>query len=412
MTTDYGTLFSYNVIMFGTKHDHLSLVCYIGSATVSASVVRFSEKVKPTILASVSLPISLVDDHKVASLETKVLSLMEQALVSLVSKEIPKLGSAVIKRKKIGYAQVVLSSPWYISKSAQINISKEKSFVLNDSILHETLSEQEKIFEKETLEGNYQSMAGEDIHMIEREALSVSLNGYNTPNPYDKHTRYADLSLYMSLAPQKFLTKISEIVKKHFHIYKIKFHTTSLVFFRTISSLFPHESEALLIEVDGESSQATLVSGNSIVSSENFGYGRNNTLREMMDKLGVTQEIAISSLRLMESGTLGDEAKISLQKALSDDANNWNNRLTGLLSEIKIHKPLPSVCFLLCDEDVSTVFMERVKEVGSKFDISHIIAVNAKVLNTHVAIGKFVVANDFTLLHSLYFMLNDVYTGW
>jgi hypothetical protein len=412
LTTDYEPLFSYNVIMFGSKHDHWSLVCYVGSATVSASVVRFSKKAKPTILASVLLPMSIASDSKTGNIETKVLGLMEQALVTLVSQEIPKLGSSVVKQKNIGYAQVILSSPWYISKSAWVNISKDKSFILNDSILHETLSEQEKIFEKETLEGNYQSMVGEDIHMIEREVLSVSLNGYNTRNPYNKRTRYADLSLYMSLAPQKFLTKISEVVKKHFHINKIKFHTTSLVFFRTASSLFPHESEALLIEVDGETSQVTLVSGDSIVSSTNFGYGRNNTLREMMNKLSVTQEIAISSLRLMESGTLADEAKISLQNALAEDANNWNNRLTGVLSEIKSHKPLPSVCFLLCNEDVSTVFMERLKEIGSKFDISHIIAVNAKVLNSHVAVGKFVVTNDFILLHSLYFMLNDVYTGW
>jgi hypothetical protein len=393
--------------MFVSKHDHTSLICDIGCATVSASFVRFSQKTKPAILASVSLPLSINEVSLDANLEAKVMSLLEKAITLLVSQEIPKLGSAVIKEKNVDYAQVVLSSRWYISKLANITISKDKSFKLDESTLHDTLNEQERIFEEEALSGVYQPLTGVDIHMIEREVLAVSLNGYDAPNPYDKLTRYAELSLYMSLVQQKFLKKVSEIVKKHFHIHEIQFHTSPLVFFRTIPLLFPHENEALLVEVSGESTQVSFVVHNSIVESNNFSNGRNTTLRDIMNKLGVTQEIAISSVRLSEVGTLDKDAETNLQNVLLNDATNWNKELTDILNKEKDHVIVPAVCFLVCDEDVSGIFQKRLKDVGASFGISHIIPVTATLLNTHVTVGKFVVASDASLLHALYLTSRD-----
>ncbi len=389
--------------MFRSKKEHLCVVCDVGSTSVSAGIVLFRENQKPKILATNIFPISISTKPDILNLEEKAVGFFEKAMFWAAHDGLAVAYKQGVFKNKVEHVCVVLSSPWYVSKTSKVVIDKEKPFELDNELIQTAVKSEENIFEQDVLSGKYESVKGKDIKMIEREVVAVRLNGYETLDPHNKKATNVEFSFFMSVVPMKMVTSMNNLAKKYFHIEEIFFRTFPLCFFNSIKKIYPHESDFILLDVAGESTEVILISKNIIERSASFFSGVNNLRRLVMEKLEVTEEIAYSFLIMNKSGTIEPAFKKELDDLALKDSETWTSSLSNILDSFqKTSIPLPTTCFVVCDQAMLSLFESRIKELSEKYGISHIVAITSDKILDHVEVVKSAKQVEILMIETLF----------
>lgn len=388
--------------MWKSKNETLCAVCDVGSATVSAGLVLFSKDSKPAVVWTTRVPFSVTELPNEKHLEAVMFELLESAFTQIVSTGLPFIHTQGIREKKIEQVFVTLASPWFTAKATTVSIKKDDPFLLDEKTISEAVRDEEKKFEDEAIQGKYEQVRGQDIRMIEREVVRVLLNGYETMTPYDKYAKFADLSLYMSIIPERILSGVQKLVKEHFHTDKIAFHTFPLSFFTATISLFPHTYDYLLIDIAGESTDISVVSNGTILHTSSSSIGRNALLRMLMRDHRVTEEIAFSYLHLDVTDSAGEELKKSVQQSIGKHMETWGTEVQKLLTAVQHGGAVPHMCFVLCEEDSLVPFLEALKNTGIQFGLTHIVPVTSKILEAHVETRKFATPDQCIAIEAMH----------
>ncbi len=335
----------------------LSLICDIGSASVAIAVVDSSKSI-PHIVFSETVPLLIGESFNQSELEKNVYLYFSQAVAS-VSSALQKELSA-LPDKRITHASIVFSSPWYATKISTVIIEKSKAFLLDEKTVEDIIFDEERKFEQEALSGGYAAHFKQDLHVIERELVRVKLNGYETTNPYLKKVLHAELSIGMSLVPHKLLLTLVTMLKDTFHIEHSRSYTFPLVSFGTISTLFPHDTDFISLDITGEMTDVTYVEDHSIIGSHSFPFGRNELVRNVCTKLGISPDLALSYFSLQTAGTLDAEVQKALQGVLGSYLHTWYGVLEKTPVFIRAKEKGTKRIFLTAHADVSDIFMNYI----------------------------------------------------
>jgi hypothetical protein len=385
-------------MLWNNKKTNLSLICDIGSATVSIAVIDFTAA-KPLILFTTIVPIKIEDVYNAKKLESNLLSYFEQAIknVSVAFRSELK----TLSEKQIREAVLIFSSPWYIAKTRNITVNKQNAFFLDAHTVEDLINAEEKKFEHEAISGTYKSIGNRDVRMIERELVRVRLNGYETAAPYMKRVRNAELSLYMSLVPHTVLKTITDLLADKMHVGKIKAFTFPLVSFGAIRKLFPHEVNYLLVDVAGEMTDVTCVRERIVIGSKPFLSGRNALIRDVAKKMNVSSEIALSYLSMYASDALEEVVKKKLQYSLDIFFADWKKQY---IQVIKFLDPATSDggrVFLSVDGDVSGLFLKNLNNV-SAINAIDAIFLSDEVLANSLSYEKYIGHDPFIGIEAVF----------
>ncbi len=389
--------------MRNSSKEKLCVVCDIGSATVSAGLVLFSQGKKPIVLFTTKLPISVPEKPDFEHLEGLIFNLFEK-LLTIISTDGFKSAEVSFFGKHIDHVHIVLATPWHALKSSQAVISKKFSFALNQDLIEESIKSEEAKFEQEALAGQFDRIKDRDIRMIEREMIAVKLNGYLTTKPFEKRVNMAEFSVYMSLAPQNILSKFEEITYKYIHTKSISFHTFPLSFYSAIHVMYPHEENMLLVDVAGESTDISCVRNNVIEQSISFPLGKNSAVRKIMETFSVTEEIANSFIRLSEGDNAEPGTRDKTLEALKQNGEEWKNSFEQACKTLSLgsDKTLFS-CFMTADTSVSSMFLSRISEKAEPLHIQNVIYVDSEKEKDFIELGKHVVPDPFIALEAIFF---------
>ena len=387
--------------MWNSRDSKLCVVCDVGSATVSAGLVLFVRDTKPTVLWTTKVPFSIAEKPNQNHLEGIMFELLEQTFSLVVEKGLPEIHKQGIQ-KRLDEVFVTLASPWFIGKASTVKISKDEPFILDEKIIADAISDEEKKFEADAVKGLYDQVRGQDIRMIEREMVRVLLNGYETKNPYDKLATIAEVSLYMSIIPERILSGLQKLVRDHLPLDQVTLHTFPLTFFAAVTNLFPHSNDYMLIDVAGESTDMSLVRDGTIIETTSFPVGRNALLRSFMSELSVTEEIAFSYLHLglTQNAEAGHMAEI--QTVMSDHALLWSDEVRKVLTLFSKTGSPPHACFMVSDDEVSAFYSDLVKKIGEENTITHIVPITAEILSNQVVYSKGITNDSFISLEALH----------
>lgn len=390
--------------MWNSHKEKLCIICDIGSATVSAGLVLFTEGKKPTVLYTTKLPISISDKPDFNHLENLIYILFEKLLVLINTNAFTSAEFSHFKSKHIEHVFIVLSTPWHALKSSQVVISKKFSFTLDQDLIEESIKDEEMKFEQEALTGQFEQVKNKDIRMIEREMIAVKLNGYTTPHPYGKRASNAELSVYMSLTPQGFVTKLEDILHKHIHTKHISFHTFPLSFYGAVREMYPYEEEVLLVDISGESTDISCVRGGIIQKSITFPLGKNSAIRKVMEVFSVTEEIARSFINLSENDSAEPATKEKTLAAIEQNRDEWKKSFDSTCRELSLGADNSFFsCFVTTDQEISGMYITWIKEQAQPLGIKNVIFVDSEKEKDFIEFGKHVTPHPFIALEAIFF---------
>lgn len=337
---------------FNTKKD-LVAVFDISSGSVGGALVQISEKesgTHATILYSTRVPIIFQTNLN-----------FERFLASMLSSLVEV--SSELEKQKLGAPKDVfcfLASPWYASQTRIIKLSKEAPFTITEKIIKGLIDAEVKAFETEELK-KYSGL-GNHTRIIENETVVMSVNGYKTESPLGRKARDLELTLFMSMSPERVTQSVEHIIKKHFNVSTIRFSSFIFSFFVAVRDLFMKQENFLLLDIGGEITDLAIVKNNILHESVSFPLGKSFLIRRIASSLNTTPEEGLSLLRIFLAGDMEETQALRLKDILEKARIEWLSSFQSSLATISNDLSLPETVFITVDDDVSSWFFDSIKK--------------------------------------------------
>jgi hypothetical protein len=393
--------------MFGKKDKKMYAIIFdIGSGSVGGAVVEFSsnEKIIPEILYALRTPISYQKHLRPDRF-------LNEMLISLnsVSQDIEKNGLRKLKSYRFAIEDIfcVFSSPWYAAQTKILKLKRREPFTLTAGSIMKIIARADSHFRK-TSEVPGRNQKEEDMKLIERNAIQISLNEYPTEKPFGKKARSADIALYLSMISNDVYIKTRDTLKNTFNTDSISYHSFALSSFSALRDVFASEKNFLIMDISGELTDILLVREGVLLETISFPLGKNFILRYISESLDTIPEEAHSLIRayLENKGDGGKSSKFD--KILLQMKDKWLAAFRKALSDLGEGLPLPRTIFLTADIDLGNWFAETINNDDfSKNTLAEapftVVLVKDKQLEEYVHTQKGVPSDFFIALESIFF---------
>ena len=334
--------------LFSSKKEKLVAIFDIGSGSVGGALVKMPADGK-------SLPIIL------KSSRTDIVTRKELDFDLFLKDMILALGfaSRSIYESKLGAPDeivCVLASPWYVTETRTIKMSKEHSFVFSKKVVDELL--EKEMASLSILYKNKYADVESAPEVIEHPILGVSLNGYLVDDPLGKKTRSIEMNMVISLSPKSCLDQIRETISKNFHHTPLSFSSFMIASYVSVRDRYMNHDSYLLLDVSGEITDIAIISKGILKDSLSFPYGRKSLLRDISKKLKIELRDAKEIFSLYDKGVITEKDKLRLQPVLDAIGKSWSVSFKECISSLPRTLTLPSAIFLTIDSDVKKWFID------------------------------------------------------
>ncbi|HAE36840.1 MAG: hypothetical protein UR85_C0003G0014 [Candidatus Nomurabacteria bacterium GW2011_GWF2_35_66] len=333
---------------FSSKKEKMVAIFDIGSGSVGGAFVTIpSDRNKlPTIIKS-----TRVDIVEREELDFNVF--LKDMILAL------GFASRNLYQSKLGAPDeivCVLASPWYISETRLIKISKEHSFIFTKKVVDELLAK-----ELSSLDSIYKNKYGEAEsapEVIEHPIVGISLNGYQVDDPLGKRTRSIEMNMVISLSPKICLDSIKETISKSFHHTPISFSSFMVASFISVRDKYMNHDSYLLLDIGGEVTDVGIVAKGVLKESLSFPYGKKTLFRDICKSLKVELRDAYELFSLFNKGTLSEKEIKKLKPVLDFVELAWGKSFRECINSLPRTLTLPNVMFLTIDSDVKDWFVK------------------------------------------------------
>jgi hypothetical protein len=342
------------------KKEQIVALFDIGSESVGGALVHipFDREETPTILKSVRTSIRVRSDLDFDTLLIDMTKALGVASHELYQK---KLG-------RVDKIMCVLASPWYISETREIKMSRKSSFTLTNHVANELLQKEVALL-KDTYEKKYGKDT--DAEILEHHIVGVALNGYPTIDPIGKRSRSIEMDMVVSLSPKTCLDKIKETVAQTFHDTPVRFASFATTSYFVIRDKYPHLDSYMMLDVGGEVSDISIISKGVLKSSVSFPFGYSTVFKELAKKLSIELRDAQELLLLYTTGMLERKRSDSIKKLLATIGDSWSKALRDSISLLPQVFSLPDTVFLTTDTALQTWIASVLKEEEYVKSLTH-----------------------------------------
>ncbi len=348
--------------LFNNKEEEIVAVFDIGNGSIGAALVILKEHGSPEILYTHREPITYI--HHITSKR-----LLESMLVLLkvVAARVQKDGLPKVKahhhHHSIRRGFCVFSSPWYLSQTRIMKVSKENPFEITAAFVDEVIKKEEEQFIQSLNEGKYEQMFGHDTQLLEKKIIHTRLNGYEIAHPIGKKARELELTFFSSFISTMILKSVRETLAHFFHFRSVQYYSYALTSWSVIRDMNPELTDFLFLDITGEVTDVMLTQDGVLSETITFPLGRSMILRKIVDELSVPPEVAVSFLSLLKQGT-GDKTFIDKMKnVLKGTQEFWFEAFLKTVQDLKKSHVLPKKIFITADADVAYLFKEALSNV-------------------------------------------------
>lgn len=390
--------------MWGKKSSRVNteffLILDIHSSSVGATIVGYTPeqpiRVVYTLRQYAAFDKEQNGESFVKSMTNLFRTVSQTALSDGFLKLQKKYPGARIKNGFVFYA-----SPWYRSHIKEISWKKDKLFTFK----HED-------FEKFVAEQTSKIQGSEDIRVIEKDITHVVVNGYEVDDPFDKKVRELNVSLYISEMDKDTFATIRGISTEIFPAISFVHKTHPIAMFSTIRNVFAHTPTFMFIDIGGEMTDIGIIERNTLVQTISIPYGRNNILREIMDKTNNSLADTSSMIQMIFEKTIHDTQSENILKIIEEIKVQWIDRLKKVFDSISME--CPRDIFLNSEIDVREMFKgfmedERlyVKEENTTV-LTNVITLQSTTFNHLIEYDEGIKKDSFTEIESIFLQNNNM----
>lgn len=250
----------------------------------------------------------------------------------------------------------VLASPWYISETRLIKMTKDSPFTFTTKVVDELLAK-----EISSLDSLYKSKYGDTDSLpevIEHPVVGVSLNGYHVNDPLGKKTRSIEMNMVISLSPKVCLDAIKETISKNFHHTKVSFSSFMLASFISVRDRYMNNDSYLIMDIGGEVTDIGIVSKGILKDSLSFPYGRKTVFRKICRQMNIELRDTYELFSLYTKNTLSEKQKDKFLPVLKSIEEAWGSSFRECISTLPKALTLPNISFITIDPDVKDWFVD------------------------------------------------------
>jgi hypothetical protein len=312
----------------------------IGSGSIGGAIVQIpSGDALPTILKSVRLSLK-VDKHARFDELQKNTSSALRAVAE-------KLHTSNIAAPTHIYC--TLASPWYISENRVVTMSRESAFVFTRSLADDLIKKEVVL-----LTNSYQKKYGKEMapEVIERHVMSVVADGVTLVDPIGAKSKSIEMNMTISLSPRDFLESVRDSIAHSFTHIPVSFSSFPLASYIAISHKYIDTDSFVLLDVAGEITDLSVVSGGVFSASGSFPFGKNAILNHVATSLNMDFRDAEELCGLYVTKSLEAGKMRSVEPAIKAAELAWSTMFESCLSSLSARSSLPISLFLVSDDDV------------------------------------------------------------
>ncbi|MDE2031192.1 MAG: hypothetical protein KGI58_02975 [Patescibacteria group bacterium] len=334
-----------------TEEEQIVAIFDIGTGSVGGAIARIPKNKNkiPTIIKSVRTEIITEDnldfniflDDTLKALHTSAKSLYE-GMVGAPNEII-----------------CVLSSPWYLSETRVVKMTREHSFIfsnkLADDLLHKEISALNISYEKK-----YKNMDSAP-EVIEHNIMGVSLNGYLVDEPIGKRSSSVEMHMAISLSPKFCLDKIRRVISKTFHSIPVSFSSFVMSSYLAVRNKYVTPDSYLLLDIGGEITDVAIITKGILKASLSFPFGKKTFFTYMSTKLDVDLRDAKELFNLYSTNKLSDRKRKKVEPLFQSIEKSWNEAFNECINTLPHILTLPNTIFVTADADIREWFVNIIR---------------------------------------------------
>lgn len=377
------------------EEKELALVFDIGSSSIGGAVFEVQKLGIPKIILSIREPIILED-----KIDTERFLFLTIKSLEIVVSRICMMG--IEKPSKIF---CVLSSPWYASQTRTIKLEKNTPFIFTSKLADDLIKKEISLFEEEHL--TKFSHVDNKVRPIEFKNMKTMLNGYATPDPFNKKVKKLEMVVFVSMSGEQILKRIEETVFRHFHSAEIKFSSFVMASFAVARDMFVHQENFLLVDIGGEVTDIAMIKKDILGDSISYPLGRNFMIRRVADILSCSLSEAKSLISLYKDGHAVESIEKKLGPIINKLETEWLKGFQESLVNLSDDISVPATIFITIDQDLADFFSKIIKtEQFSQYTLTEsefrIIFLGAQTLHGITAFKDNINRDPFLIIESIY----------
>ncbi len=336
--------------------EELSILLDIGNGSINGALAKFSKNKLPKFVFTAEVPFTIKDEMKASELASEM-----RILLDLILNHIIKQGLQNTDQSNLKITQVLItfSSPWFALKTKHITLNQPTPFLITKDFLEDIIQKEEEALESEIF-GENPNTGTKSFEIIEKSIVHTKINGYPLSDSYGKKTKNFEAYMCLSVINKSTIEKIHDIILKNSHIpsSSVLIHTFPIASFIVIRDIFSSNSDFIIMDITGEVTDITLVQDDVVIKSISMPSGRNFLIRQIAKGLGLSIEIAQSTIAMYSAKKLDDDTIEKFEAILVNVEREWAIYLASALEELSPLKTPPSTVYLTSDSDFAPIYKE------------------------------------------------------
>lgn len=301
--------------LFRKKRIDAAIVVDIGSGSVGAAYLTLSKGTRPTLHYGVRIKHREMSD---------VAATVKEAVRSLVAH-----GSSMLRDAtgsgRADVALVAVASPWQRTHVEERVRDAETAFPVTRGLLEELSKADENLPE------------GHDP--LDSAIIATSLNGYAIEEPVGKRAKRLEAVVMSSSIERLFKSAADNALKSEAHLTGAAFASFPWVSYSSLSALYPHERDYLIMDAAGLATDITLVSRGRVARVASCGAGLATLLSPRIEAGAESIEEGVHVTRDTKT-----------ERFNAAGAKDWLAGCIFAFKDLSEHQALPRKLFLLADE--------------------------------------------------------------
>lgn len=341
--------------LFTKKNKDKNILIFdIGSGSVGGAYVKipFEKNKLPVILKTTRTEIIFKNEFNLEVLFMDMLSALNFTATSLHQEKIGKIDGIYC----------VLASPWYFSRTRNIEYNSEENFIFTKKMANQLINK-EIIDLSKLYQEKYENIISES-EVIESHIMGILLNGYLTDDPFGKKTKNVNINTIVSVSPKLYLEKIKQIILKNFSYDHKNIKFSSFIFdsHLAVRDRYNHINSYLLIDISGQITDVGIVYNNSLKYSLSFSFGKKSFFKYICTKLELELRDAEELFKLYSTGNISESYRKRVEPLFKSIENSWGEAFRQCIDVLPRTFILPNTIFFTADNDIKKWFSKMVCE--------------------------------------------------
>lgn len=360
------------------KKSSLSFVFNVRDDSISVAVARFHKDKKPEMILCHNFALRIKDSKDHQKYINSLIEAIDKAQVLMI-KGLIKMGI----KEKISKTYFFLGSPWIVSESKMIKISKDKHFTVDKNLLSRIITNEEESFKK--------SLTGTNWKVLEQKIIQSRLNGYNVEKILGKKTLDLAVELFVSYIPKELKDKLMLYGNKKISEQNNSCVLSAYTFFR---DLYSNKNDFIYVDIGKMITDIYVVRDDVIFGTASFAYGEENILQDSLARTNLSREVFLSYINIGQDKNFQLVSHNNGEDLLKHGFDIWKKKFREILPKICNEVNVPTNMFIIKNNAIPSILVRemagrrsitRFEILGTKIKVS---SIGERTINDFVTNGR------------------------